>query len=327
MVSCLPLRKLRYRQGGKNFPRREQYKSYALGFCECFELSNSTYLTHSLYVVHHPSSDSTRASPPSPAFSGQLPVELWLEIIHHVSDARDLAQLIRVNHSFYVATEPILYHNVKLETDNAIVMFAQSLSWAPHRSQIIRGLTVSTLVTIPHSLGTRLEPLPHWGLKGCKAVLRTNYPALRTFTSNLPASLVISFLWRHTHIEELHLVGHPALHSHTWPPEAVTSPALELRSLRNLTCPPRFLHGALEIPPSLTRLSLIPFDNNMFFSSSYPSFRSQLVSLRVHLSRFSRRPPAFRPITLDDVCERFPNLKYLQVDMNHVRRPARLYRR
>ncbi|RPD55132.1 hypothetical protein L226DRAFT_229882 [Lentinus tigrinus ALCF2SS1-7] len=305
MVSCLPLRKLVSRQ--KRTRRRESHEP------------------HSLEPLEHAPHSPTCCLPRAASESVQLPVELWLEIIRHVSDAHVLAQLMRVNSTFHAATEPVLYHNVKLETDNAIVMFAQSLSWGPHRPRLIHGLTVSTLITIPHSLAARLEPLPNWGVKGCKAILSANYPSLRTFTSNLVAILVIPFVKRHTHIEELHLMGHPTLQSHTWPSGVTATHKLKLPSLRSLTCPPRFLDGALDIPAALTHLSLLPLDSNMLFlPSASPSFRSQLVSLRVRLIRFSRRPQALRPITLDDVVASFPKLKYLQVDMYYSSQPYEL---
>ncbi|KAI0688370.1 hypothetical protein C8T65DRAFT_122474 [Cerioporus squamosus] len=305
MVSCLPLPRLRYKHGGKSFRHRRQREPRS-----------------SELLPHMPSSDSLHDTPSSV----QLPVELWLEVIRHMTDVHALAQVMRVNRTFHAEAEPALYRNVRLETDNAIVKFSQSLFWGPHRSRLIHGLTVSTLVMIPHSFATRLEALPHWGVKGCQAVLGVNYPFLRTFTSNLSRNLVIPFLERHADIEEVHLVGHSSLFSTTWPPHAINSHQLKLHSLRSLTCPHRLIHGALYLPPTLTHLRLSPLNSNLLFlPSSSATFGSRLVSLRVRISIHSLwGPQTLRAITLDDVVARFPCLKYLQVDMDHTSDPNAL---
>ncbi len=241
-----------------------------------------------------------------------------------MTDADALAQLNRVNSTFHAATEPALYRNVRLESDTVIVKFSQSLLRNPRRSRLVHALTVSTLILIPHSLATRLEPLPHWGVKGCTAVLSVDYPSLRTFTSNLSERVVTPFLERHTNIEEVHLVGHPSLFSTTWAPQGTTSHKLNFHSLRSLTCPHRFLHGALNLPPTLTHLHVLPLSSNLLFlPSPSAAFGSRLVSLRVRLSIYSLwGPQALRQVTLNDVVVTFPSLKYLQVDVNYVRHPT-----
>ncbi|RDX48528.1 hypothetical protein OH76DRAFT_1483886 [Lentinus brumalis] len=302
MVSCLSFPILRYKERGKGFRRRQQREPRPLELVPYISSLDSTYGSSTLL---------------------QLPVELWLEVIRHMTDADALAQLNRVNSTFHAATEPALYRNVHLESDTVIVKFSQSLLRNPRRSRLVHALTVSTLILIPHSLATRLEPLPHWGVKGCTAVLSVDYPSLRTFTSNLSERVVTPFLERHTNIEEVHLVGHPSLFSTTWAPQGTTSHKLNFHSLRSLTCPHRFLHGALNLPPTLTHLHVLPLSSNLLFlPSPSAAFGSRLVSLRVRLSIYSLwGPQALRQVTLNDVVATFPSLKYLQVDVNYTSDP------
>ncbi len=264
-----------------------------------------------------------------------LPVELWLTILGHIIDKATLAALTQVSRTFSYEAEACLYRTVTFDFNPAIYRFCKSVTAVPRRAKLVTGFH---LMAIENAYGSTLPILfpvlqslrnleyltlnitmgsgtdAYEGKRKLKAVLSLRFPFLRSFATNgaltaQPQSL--HFIQEHPFLEELEFNG-----SYYEARNQGISSA-QLPSLRVLACRSWFLHDSCPVPTTLTHFhatSLSPTGLNHIARL----LGNRLVSLRIsHCAPFVFQH--FDPMSLDEVASKFPRLRFLQLDMEHVR--------
>ncbi|KAI1792630.1 hypothetical protein LXA43DRAFT_1131835 [Ganoderma leucocontextum] len=273
----------------------------------------------------------------SESFKVDLPVELWLAILGHITDKATLAVLTQVSRTFCHEAEVRLYHTVAFDFDPVIYRFCESITATPRRATLVAGFHLmaienaygSTLavlfpvlqsllnleyLTLNISLGSGLDAYEEQ--RKLKAILSLRFPLLRGFATHgalaaHPQSL--RFVQEHPLLEELQFDGS---YSEAWV-QGISS--AHLASLRALACRAWFLHDDCPVLTTLTHFHA---------TSLYPGglariaglLGKHLVSLRVsHCVPFVSQPS--EPMALNEIASEFPRLRFLQLDMEHRVKP------
>ncbi|PIL36381.1 hypothetical protein GSI_00069 [Ganoderma sinense ZZ0214-1] len=291
-----------------------------------------------------------QASPSDEAsFSVDLPVELWLTILGHITDKATLAVLTQVSRTFSHEAEARLYHTVTFDLDPAIYRFCESVLADPRRATLVVGFhlmaienaygsTLRALLPVLQSLrnleylklnislGSGLPSLDSHDeqhRRTLTAILGLRFPRLRGFAttgalSTQPQSL--RFVLGHPRLEELEFNGSCYDYS-AWGPGAGSSTAMfqALSSLRALACRSWFLHDNCAVAGSLTHFHATSL-NPAGLVHIARLLGKRLVSLRIaHCVPFSFQH--FEPMSLDEVASKFPRLRFLQLDMEYRVKP------
>ena len=278
------------------------------------------------------------ACPPSPdttitPINVKLPIELWLLIVHHITNPATLAVLMRVGHWFRHLAEERLYGDVTLHYDASTIRFCDALVATPYRANLVTALHLIDIGSLICDVSRSLLPvlrslrnleyltLQFWcdpttvpdERQRVVGMLAIRFPFLRGFTTNASHLSLLNFILAHPLLEDLD-IGASSLRptnvrlqtSRILPP-----------SLHTLTCRSWFLHDRLALPATLTHLHVASL-NAGELSRIAKLLGKQLVSLRV--SECQRRS-SFRhaeSMKLDEVAKKFPRLRFLQLDMPYV---------
>ena len=263
-----------------------------------------------------------------------LPVELWLTILGYVADRATLATLAQVSRIFSYEAEARLYRTVTFDFDPAIYRFCESITAVPRRAELVTGFHLvaienaygSTLhvllpvlrslrnlesLTLNISMGSGLDAYEEQ--RKLKMILSLRFPFLRSFATNgaltaQPQSR--DFVQAHALLEELEFNGS---YHEAWS-QNITS--AHLLPLRTLACRAWFLRDNFPVPHTLTHFHA---------TSLHPAGLAQIAGLlgkRLVSLRISHCMPFifqhFEPMDLGEVASKFPRLRFLQLDMEHV---------
>ncbi|KAM5537757.1 hypothetical protein V8D89_008525 [Ganoderma adspersum] len=282
-----------------------------------------------------------------PSFRVDLPVELWLTILGHITDKATLAVLTQVSRAFSHEAEARLYHTVTFDFDPAIYRFCESILAVPRRATLVVGFHLmaienaygSTLhvllpvlqalrnlerLTLNISMGSGPAGAHAHGEQQRKlgAILRLRFPALRGFATNGALTAqpqALRFVRAHPLLEELEFNGS---YYETWDVSESSAhqhqPGLGL-GLRALACRSWFLHDGCAVPSTLTHFHATSL-NPAGLVHIARLLGKRLVSLRIsHCVPFVFQH--FDPMNLDEVASTFPRLRFLQLDMEHRVKP------
>ncbi|KAI0750253.1 hypothetical protein C8Q80DRAFT_1269985 [Daedaleopsis nitida] len=259
-----------------------------------------------------------------------FPLEIWREIFENVGHQRDRAALMRVCRSFRPEARAVLYKIVTLRSHSQARKFYFTVLQFPELASMTLVLTTSAVtmwegVRMPTFLPVLFELLANvrrfsleYFVSRPEEVCRPDralhlnsrwFPRLKTFTTTLALSLehgFNAFLREHPGIEEMY-VGNAGYAAECNMPEfglPVNLPALEV-----LSCTPSMLFDNLSYTRSITHLDLYRSTQDVLARTA-DLVGSQLVSLRL-----SRTEYTGKSWMLYDVITKFPNLRFLHVDM------------
>ncbi|RDX48527.1 hypothetical protein OH76DRAFT_660631 [Lentinus brumalis] len=243
-----------------------------------------------------------------------LPIELWLAIIRHITDTSTMVQMMHVNRAFCREIEPLLYREVHIGSHHGAGLFLRALSGSSghHYVQLVNALTVMSddaeLEPFAHRTSRSLDGPPDAQEGNYMEILQTQFPKLRRFVTDISGRPLFKFLLKHSDtLEGLRV------------PNIYVAPAtrskLRFGCLRSLSCPQPVLTN-MEAP-SLTHLHLPSLESiPKLLSEPASPFGARLMSLRIGVSTLLiRRGGDTRSGSLDGVVARFPRLRYLQIDM------------
>ncbi|KAI0686163.1 hypothetical protein C8Q76DRAFT_311537 [Earliella scabrosa] len=260
--------------------------------------------------------------------------ELWMNISTQIHDQDTLRQVMLVSRFFSDIAEPALYRSIRIKSDAALVNFTRSLLSSSQRSALVRELRIMHIEDMDTSIMSCLDailpplhnlehltlelPFHHFQQETQlrQALLRAPLPALSTLTTNLRPEIVANFIAAHPNLVELHITS--ALHPYvaTW---STHLSGIMLPCLCTMSCPQPVLSHPFPVPPRLTRLFLISCHESLAHLPH--DLCVQLVSLRLGLDPREASEAEPQPMSLDEVSERFPSLRYLQLDMRHKPKP------
>ncbi|KAI0686164.1 hypothetical protein C8Q76DRAFT_311544 [Earliella scabrosa] len=264
-----------------------------------------------------------------------IPTELWLEIFSQIHDQDSLRQAMLVSHFFSNIAEPALYRNVRIKSDAALVNFTRSLLSSSQRFAFVRELRIMHIEgmdpRILCCLDAILPPLyklehltlafpdHHYDsgedMQLSQTLLRAPLPALSTFTTNLRPEIGADLIAAHPNLVELHITSTLHPYRATW---STQLSGVKLPYLCTMSCRQPVLSHPFPVPPRLTRLFLISCHSLAHLPHD---LCVRLVSLRLGLDPREASEAEPQPMLLDEVSERFPSLRYLQLDMRHTPKP------
>ncbi|KAH9942480.1 uncharacterized protein BXZ73DRAFT_97889 [Epithele typhae] len=286
----------------------------------------------------------------------RFPVELQIAVVLNSPDANTFAQLMRVSSAVRDVTEPVFYAILEPADDNAVISLCQSISSTPRdrfsHTRVLHLRNVAAvddrvlrrLPTLLHSLpnlrALTIEPSRHLlslnmagGLFTLEHLVEIGVPPLRAFATTLalyPPALSRLFA---TCPDLRHLdVGRSQIRTQSVRAADYRKHPVALpRALRSMVCAPAFLQqnaDALEDPastsPELSRLRLVcETGTAVCLQDVMRSLGAQLVSLRLgELGPTTPLVPREEETwTVEDVTRELPQLRFLQLDMIHLRLP------
>lgn len=273
--------------------------------------------TQSESVNQHPVMNIERLSTSPPPI--ELPIEMWLAIIHRTADSYTLAQLVRLNKAFHHEVQPLLYRAVHLRSEYGVGLFLRTLSLDPHYAPLVISLTLMSHYIEPEPFADCTPQSRHWRPHTSErstygGILLIDFPALRRFITEISGSPLYDFVKRHSAtLEDLRI---PSIHIS---PDEHTQ--LPFRTLRILTCPQNVL-GDLSNPgaKALTHLHVPSLESLSSLLATPVPFGARLVSLRLGYTRLIMGR-SDKSGSLDAIAARFTHLQYLQFDIPYVRSP------
>ena len=189
-----------------------------------------------------------------------------------------------------------------------------------HNSHVFLS-TLNSLRNLEYLTLRLFDGLERTGVIGTKVfqdIVSMRFPLLRGFSTNLSVYIKpigSTFFQEHPLLEELEIGFSPVSHLRT---SGLTN--FHFGSLRSIACGAWFLHDRSAVPPTLTHYHALDLDLE---PGEMPHIARllghQLVSLRISERFASHQHRGGRGVlTLDEVANLFPRLRFLQLDMHLV---------
>ncbi|RDX48526.1 hypothetical protein OH76DRAFT_1557067 [Lentinus brumalis] len=289
--------------------------------------------------------DGTRTLSVTPAVDLRLPIELWRRVFEYarIDDRYTLAQLLRLHPALLSTAESVLYTTITLVADTSVVKLSESISSSPRLAKLVRELHVLAPIAanptalelacllrfLPEldyltlSIAGVWRPEPWWDFAKCVDILAARFAHLRSLTTagpTLPSTErgVPDFIRGHSStLRELDLRN-----ARTPTPKASGEPykKIFLPELRVLVCHPRMIWEQFRVTERLKGVGLTDGRTDYLLHLS-TVVGAHLVSLCIQNPCWARDSQGPQGWSLADVAERFPRLRYLQVN-REIRSPT-----